>query len=270
MADANHYVIRGGLEGRERLRVLGRVMRASTASLFDRLELRDGLTCLDVGCGGGDATLELARRVGPTGHVVGVDIDDAKLEMARAEAAAQGVTNVEFRRVDIRETRDASTFDVVYARFLLTHLSDPAGVVRTLYQHVRPGGRMAVEDIDFSGHFTYPESKAFQRYHDLYCATVGKRGGDPNIGPRLPLLLKQGGFTEIGVSVAQPAGMEGEAKLMNPLTMENIAGAVLTDGLASRDEIDAIVGELYAFAADPNTVASMPRVVQAWGRRPRA
>jgi SAM-dependent methyltransferase len=263
----SHYVIRGGLEGRERLRVLGRVMHASTASLLDRLDLRDGMTCLDAGCGGGDATLELARRVGPSGKVVGVDIDETKLEMARAEAAERGVSNVEFRNANICEAPAAETFDLVYARFLLTHLSDPAGVVRTLFQHVRPGGRIAVEDIDFSGHFTYPDSTAFHRYHDLYCATVTKRGGDPNIGPRVPLLLKQAGFGDLGVSVAQPAGLEGEAKLMNPLTMENIAGAVLADGLASREEIDAIVEELYAFAANPNTIASMPRVVQAWGRR---
>lgn len=266
----SHYVIRGGLEGRERLRVLGRVMRESSGILFDRLELRDGLSCLDVGCGGGDATLELARRVAPGGHVIGVDIDETKLEMARAEAAEQGIANVEFRRVDICDTPEATTFDVVYARFLLTHLSDPAGVTHTLYQHVRPGGRIAVEDIDFSGHLTYPESNAFRRYHDLYCAAVRNRGGDPNIGPRLPLLLKDCGFDEIGVSVAQPIGLEGEAKLMNPLTMESIAGAVLADGLATRDEIDAIVRELYEFAADPNTLASTARVVQAWGRRPPA
>jgi SAM-dependent methyltransferase len=265
-----HYAIRGGLEGRERLRVLGRVMHASTSALLDRIGLRDGLTCLDAGCGGGDATLELARRAGPAGKVVGIDIDETKLEMARVEAAERGVSNVEFRNANICESPTAETFDLVYARFLLTHLSDPAGVVRTLFHHVRPGGQIAVEDIDFSGHFTYPDSKAFRRYHDLYCATVNRRGGDPNIGPRLPLLLKQGGFTEVAVSVAQPVGLEGEAKLMNPLTMESIAGAVLADGLASREEVDAIVSELYAFAADPNTVASMPRVVQAWGRRPPA
>jgi hypothetical protein len=62
--------------------------------------------------------------------------------------------------------------------------------------------------------------------------------------------------------------MTGETKLINPLTMENIAGAVLEDGLATREEIDRIVRELYDQAADPSTVAGTPRVVQAWGRRP--
>jgi len=270
MTDSTHYVIRGGLEGRERLRVLARVMRPSSMSLFDRLGLSDGLTCLDVGCGGGDATLELARRVAPRGTVVGVDIDDMKLQIARTEAIQQGVPNVDFRLADIREASALAPFDIVYARFLLTHLSDPGSAVSAFYRHLRPGGYLGVEDIDFSGYFTCPESKAFRRYHELYCATVVRRGGDPNIGPRLPELLKQGGFEDVGVAIVQPVGMEGEAKLINPLTMENIAGAVLADGLASQEEIDEVVRELYEFAADAHTVAGMPRVVQVWGRRPNA
>ncbi len=267
MPHSSHYVIRGGIQGRERLRLLSRVMHASTATLLDRLDLRRGLTCLDVGCGGGDVTLELARRVAPDGRVVGVDIDDEKMRVARAEAEEQGVTNVEFRVSDIRENALMQSFDVVFARFLLTHLSDPAGAVATFHAHVRPGGMMAVEDVDFSGCFTYPESKAFRRFHELYCATVIRRGGDPNIGPRLPSLLQQQGFENTGVHVFQPVSLQGEAKLLNPLTMENIAGAVLADGLASQQEIDEVVQALYAFAADPTTVAGTPRIVQAWGRR---
>jgi SAM-dependent methyltransferase len=267
MPQSSHYVIRGGIEGRERLRILSRVMRASTASLLDRLGLGPGLTCLDVGCGGGDVTLEIARRVAPDGRVIGVDIDEEKMRIARTEAKEQGVSNVEFQVSDIRKDGLTRSFDVVYARFLLTHLSDPAATVAAFQAHVHPGGLVAVEDIDFSGCFTYPESKAFKRFHELYCATVIRRGGDPNIGPRLPSLLQQQGLEEIGVHVFQPVSLQGESKLLNPLTMENIAGAVLADGLASQEEIDEVAQALYSFAADPTTVAGTPRIVQAWGRR---
>ena len=270
MGDLKHYVIRGGVEGRERLRILARVMHAGSTSLFDRLGLSDGLACLDVGCGGGDVTLELARRVAPKGRAVGADIDSTKLELARQEAQQQGIANVEFRLADIRDVSGAPEFDVVYSRFLLTHLSDPGGAVNAFHRQLRSGGLLAVEDVDFSGHFTDPESGATRRFHELYCAVVRRRGGDPNIGPRLPSLLKACGLEDIGVSVVQPIGMEGEVKLINPLTMENIADAVLEDGLATRAEIDEIVRELYDFAADQSTVAGVPRVVQAWGRRPAA
>lgn len=267
MSGAEHYAIRGGVEGRERLRIISRVLRPSTTARLGSLGVGDGMTCLDVGCGGGDVTAEIAGRVGPRGRVVGVDIDETKLEVARRETGEQGIRNVEFRALDIRRQEAGSGFDLVYARFLLTHLDDPAGAVAAFRRHLRPGGLVVVEDIDFSGCFTYPESQAFRRYHDLYCAVVRSRGGDPNIGPRLPSLLAEGGFEGVGVAVVQPAGTQGEVKLINPITMENIAEAVLRDGLASRDEIDAVIRELYEFADNPQTLASLPRIVQAWGRR---
>ncbi len=96
---------------------------------------------------------------------------------------------------------------------------------------------------------------------------MANRGGDPNIGPRLPAQLRQGGFENIGVGIVQPVGMQGEVKLLTPLTMENIVSAILADGLASQEEIDNVVRELYEFARDPDTLAGTPRVVQAWARR---
>jgi SAM-dependent methyltransferase len=268
MTDSTHYAIRGGIEGRERLRIIGRVLHDTSCSLFERLGLRAGLSCVDVACGGGDATLEMARRVAPGGRVVGLDIDRTKLEIARAEAAQHGVANVDFQCCDVRDAMTVADIDVAYSRFLLTHLSDPAGAVATMYRCLKPEGLLAVEDIDFSGYFTYPESTAFRRYHDLYCAAVRKRGGDPDIGPRLPGLLKQCGFVDIQMHVVQCIGMSGEMKLLNPLTMENIAPAVVEDGAATVEEVDGIVRELFAFAADPDTIAGTPRIVQAWGRRP--
>jgi SAM-dependent methyltransferase len=270
MGDSRHYVIRGGMQGRERLRILGRVMHPTTAALFDRVGVQGELACLDVGCGGGDVTLALARRVAPSGRVLGLDIDQAKLDLATAEAEEQGLTNVEFRHSDVRDGVHESEFDVVYSRFLLTHLSDPEEVVRAFYRAVGSGGLVVVEDIDFSGYFTHPECPAFRRFLELYCATVTRRGGDPNMGQRLPGLLRRAGLEGVGMCVVQPIATEGDAKLVNPLTMENIADAVLEDDLATREEIDQVVRDLYDFAADPETLAGVPRVIQAWGRRPTA
>lgn len=268
MPSTAHYVIRGGSEGRERLRVLARIMHASTSRFLDELGLRDGHACLDVGCGGGDVTRELARRVAPTGRALGADLDETKIGLARDEASQQAVTNVEFHLGDVRELTGAADFDLVYARFLLTHLSDPGAAIATFQQRLRPGAILALEDVDFSGYFTYPESPAFRHFLELYCAAVHRRGGDPNIGARLPVLAKGAGLVDIHISVAQPIGTEGEVKLINPMTMENIADTVLADGLATRAEIDAVVRDMYEFAADPNTVSGVPRIVQVWGRRP--
>lgn len=264
------YVIRGGVEGRERLRVLGRVMAESTGTLLDQVNLTEGMTCLDVGCGGGDVTCELARRVAPVGRVVGVDIDETKLSIARQEAAEQGLTNIEFRLSDASEISATPEFDLVYSRFLLTHLRDPVSAVRSFLKQLRPTGFLVVEDIDFSGSFNYPESPAFQKFFDLYNTVVRHRGGDPNIGQRLPGILHDCGIQNLKVSVVQPTGLQGEVKLLNGLTMENIADAILEDDLATPGEIDEIVKELYDYAADPRTLSGVPRVIQVWGRLPFA
>src|SRR5262249_27274518 len=123
------YVIRGGSKGRERLRILARVMRPTTLALLERAGIRSGLLCLDVGCGGGDVSVELARMVAPSGRVVGIDIDTAELELARREAAQLQLTNLEFRQSGAGDPGAEAEFDVVYVRFVLTHLSDPAAAL---------------------------------------------------------------------------------------------------------------------------------------------
>ena len=264
----NHYLIRGGMEGRERLRILARVMRPTTLSLFDRVGIEARMACLDVGCGGGDVTLDLAGLVGPEGRIVGWDIDETKLELARREAEEKGFGNVEYRLADIRESEAASEFDIVYTRFLLTHLSDPADAVARLGQAARPGGLVIIEDIDFEGIFCHPFSAAFKRLVEIYTQASRRRGGDPNIGLRLPELLLDAGFERILTNVVQPAGIDGDVKLIYAISMENIADSVVADGIAGKDEVDRLIADLYELASDKRSFVSHPRVVQAWGYRP--
>src|SRR5262249_18534364 len=147
------YAIRGGVEGRERLRMLARVMRPFTQGLFERIGIREGMACLDAGCGGGDVTFDLARRAGPAGRVVGIDLDDVKLGLARNEAATLGLDNVSFRQAEIGACHFDAEFDLIYSRFLLTHLPDAVGAIVSMQQWLKPGGLFLVEDIDFIGHF---------------------------------------------------------------------------------------------------------------------
>jgi len=240
----HHYIIRGGVAGRERLRVLNRVMRPTTLALLQRIGLALGMRVLDVGCGGGDLCCEIARIVGPSGRVVGTDIDGVKLDLARSEAAAAGIGNVEFRLADNQTAEIEREFDVAHARFLLTHLPDPESALRNMIRAVKPGGTIVLEDIDVSGWFVYPDSPAHRRFLALYSNTVRRRGGDPDIGPRLPLMLNAAGLENVQMNVVQPAHFSGEVKLMPALTMENIAEAVLEENFATQEEIDWVVAKL--------------------------
>jgi SAM-dependent methyltransferase len=263
------YVIRGGPQGRERLRLLASVMWPTTSELLGRIGVPRDATCLDLGCGGGDVSVELAR-LAPDGHVLGIDLDGTELELARAEASAAGVGNVEYRTADVMDDpRDGQRYDFIYLRFLLTHLTDPAAALRNAVRQLAPDGVVVVEDIDFRGHFCFPASRAFDDFVAWYSAAVQGRGADPNIGPRLPGLLVGAGLDEVAMHVVQPAGITGDIKLIAPITLEAIATAVLAAGLASPEEFDTAVDELYAFARTEGTLVSGPRIVQCWGRRAR-
>jgi ubiquinone/menaquinone biosynthesis C-methylase UbiE len=152
-----------------------------------------------------------------------MDVDVFKLEIARSEAATQQFANIEFRLADITESEPEAKFDLAHARFLLSHLPNPAEALANIRNTIRPGGIIVVPDTDFRGYFCDPDCPALWRYVELYTQTVKRRGGDANIGPRLPRLLTESGFEKVRMNVVQPAGSEGEVKLLNPLTMENIA-----------------------------------------------
>ncbi len=261
------YVLASGRKGRERLRVVARVFGPATSILFDEIGVEVGMACLDVGSGGGDVSTELARRVGSTGRVLGIDMDPEKLEIAKSEAAENKLHNIEFQELDVFGIQDSPAFDIVYSRFLLTHLTDPAAALASMLGALRSGGVIALEDIDFSGHFCSPECSSFRDYVRLYSEAARARGVDPDIGQRLPVLLREAGLGEVFMNVSQPADIDGEAKFISPITMESVGETVVTLGLASESEVARIVGELYEVARDDQTVLSTPRIVQAWGKK---
>jgi ubiquinone/menaquinone biosynthesis C-methylase UbiE len=266
----HHYLIRGGLQGRERLRVLGRVMRPTTLPLLERAGVTSGLRCLDVGCGGGDVTFDLASLVGPTGSVVGIDVDATKIGLARSDAEQAEVGNVELRVGDLADGLGDAEYDVVYARFVLTHLRDPAAGLAGMVAALVPGGRLVVEDIDFRGSFCHPVHPSFERYNEIYTLTALAGGGDPHIATALPLMLTDAGLERVQPLVVQPASMDGDVKLLPPLTLENIKDPAVRHGVATAEEVDRLVEDLYAVAADPRTFVGNPRMVQVVGEKPGA
>ena len=267
MDPAHRYVIRGGAQGRERLRLLSTVMGAHSRALLEAAGVRRGDRCVDIGCGGGDVAFELAEIVGADGSVLGVDLDETKLDLARAEAAQRGQANITFEAGNVLEWTPDGDFDVAYARFLLAHLPAPGDLLRKLRRHIRPGGLMVIEDVDFRGHFAEPPCPALDRYVSLYSDSLRRRGGDPDIGPRLPALLRDAGFQDVQVRMHQPIAMTGGIKSLTGMTFAFVADALRADGVPE-SELAAIGRQLTDFLDDPRTVHGGPRVIQCWGCAP--
>lgn len=263
----SRYVIGGGLKGRERLRLMSEVLLPTTSKLLDTVGLTSGMSCLDVGCGGGFVTFLMAGMVGPAGKVVGTDMDEVILRLAREESGEAKLDQVEFHPADALAGQFEGEFDLVYARFLLTHLNEPEKCLEGMLKACRPGGAVVIEDIDFTGSFCHPPTEAYERYTDLYQRVVYRRGGDPNIGPKLPGMLRRIGADEIRVNVVQPTHIEGDGKLIAAITLDRIADSLVAEELATAEEVDEIVTGLNKAAADPETIMSLPRIFQVWGRK---
>jgi len=265
--DQTDYVLRGGDHGAERLRLLASVKWPTTKPLLDRAGMRPGLHCLDVGCGAGAVTFRMAEAVQPTGRVTGIDFDERCVGLARSEAQRLGL-DVEFRTGSATNLEDRAAYDLVFGRFLLTHLPEPETALEGMVRAARPGGVVAVEDIQFTGHFSHPACPAFDRYVSLYQDVVRHKGGDPNIGPRLLGMFLDAGLADVELEVIQPSYREGPGKRIASVTMEHIREAVVGAGLASDEEISGVVAEINSFADDPQTILSLPRIFQVCGKKP--
>jgi ubiquinone/menaquinone biosynthesis C-methylase UbiE len=261
------YVIRGGEAGYRRLLLLAIDRKPDTIALFRRAGLKPGARCVDVGCGGGEVTHELAKLVSPGGTVIGIDMDEVKLELARRAAVERELANVEFRKMDVRDWSEPEAYDAVYSRFLLQHLTDPVGLLQRMWAAIRSKGVLMVEDADFDGCFCDPPNEAFDFFVRTYSRVLDLNGGDHAIGRKLHRYFLEAGISDPQVNLVQPVRREGEVKALPVSTLDASSEAIVAAGLATPTEIDGALANLAAFAADPLTDVSGPRIFQVWSRR---
>jgi SAM-dependent methyltransferase len=163
--------------------------------------LASGTSVLDVGCGPGTITIDIAQRVAP-GKVIGIDASADVIDDARA--ASRDVKNVEFRVGDIYALDlGGATFDVVHAHQLLQHLPDPVGALRAMRRVCTPGGVVAARDGDYGAYCWYPADPTLDRWLALYRTIARHNGGEPDAGRCLYAWAHEAGFdtVEPGASV---------------------------------------------------------------------
>ena len=228
------------------------------SAAYLRDSLQPGMRVLDVGCGPGTITVDLAARVAP-GSVVGIDRATDVLERGRDAASARGVENVEFTTGDVYALDfDDAQFDVVHAHQVLQHLSDPVAALREMRRVCVPGGLVAARDSDYATFTWWPADDLLTRWVELYHDVARTNGAEPDAGRRLLAWAQSAGFTDVTASAsvwcfATPAdrawwgGLWAERIVASAFAEQAVAG-----GLSTRAELAELSEAWQRWSASPD------------------
>jgi ubiquinone/menaquinone biosynthesis C-methylase UbiE len=257
----------------ERLRAQARVWEAETGRLLDTSGLAAGARCLDAGCGPGETMRLMAQRVGPAGHVLGVDVDAALGHHALDMLHGAGHPQCAFAAVDLEagEPIPGAPFDLVYARLLLLHVADPVAVLRRLWDAVASGGVLAVHDYDLRTTDVVPELEELQEFRRVVFGAFTGAGRDIAIGHRLPLLFAQAGLgAPSGTSVAGHLEPLRTAGAMLSAVYRSVLPGAAQLGLTSTADGERWLEHIARKTRDHGDFAALwPLLIGAWKNKPR-
>jgi len=215
-----------------------------------------GQSILDVGCGPGTITADLADRVSP-GTVTAVEITAEALAIAQDEIARRGTPNVRFAVADVHALDfPDNTFDVVHAHQVLQHVADPVLALREMRRVCKPGSVVAARDGDYGGFRWFPEVSGLQEWLRLYQGLATSNSGHPDAGRRLRSWALAAGFGQDRVTAgasswvfAEEADRRWWADLWaDRTTKSSTAGQYVEKGFASVEDLDAVAEAWHTWA----------------------
>ena len=226
--------------------------------------LSPGLSLLDVGSGPGTITVDFAARLAP-GEVVGIDASADIVAQATALAGAQDLANVRFETADVYALPyPDDSFDIVHAHQVLQHLGDPVAALREMRRVAKPGGLIAVRDVDYRGTVWAPDNPGLDHWMTVYQLVARGNGGEPDAGRYLKGWALSAGFTDVTSSAsiwcfASDAERQwwGESWAARALESKFYSDAL--DGNVATDlELQAISAAWLAWRDAPDGWLAMP------------
>jgi SAM-dependent methyltransferase len=231
-----------------------RTAENSAGFLLPHLSIGDSL--LDIGCGPGTVTLDLARAVAP-GRVIGIDLAETVIDDARALARESMVPDLSFETGDVyRLAFEDESFDVVYAHQVLQHLGDPVAALVEMRRVLRPAGLLAIRDSDY-GAFTWtPADPRLVRWMSLYHELTVANRADADAGRHLHVWAREAGFGSMNVSSSNWTFHQlEEREWWGGLWAERVresefARQAIELGLSNREELDDIAAAFLQWSRD--------------------
>jgi SAM-dependent methyltransferase len=251
----------------ERLRLQSLVWEPTGRLLLSKVGGGSGGRALDVGCGAMGWLRILSEWVGPSGQIVGADIDESMLIAARSFLEEEQIANVELVVDDLFDSKlEPQSFDLVHARYLIAPLGRGGEQVASHRRLVKPGGSLVLEEWDLASWHFNPAAPAAERLIRLLSEIFAGLGGEA--GRALPDLLREVGIEEPGIDAHVIALQPGHPYLRLPLQFSVALESRLLETV-SEDELASLRREAEPELAEPGRWGTTFTLIQSWGRPER-
>jgi ubiquinone/menaquinone biosynthesis C-methylase UbiE len=256
----------------DRLNRQGRLISKITRHFLEELGLSSGMRVLDVGSGVGDLALLAARAVAPGGEVVGIDLDESALRMARFRAAGEGLSNVQFHTCDFQIFESNRLFDAVVGRCVLLHQHDPSIALACAAKHVRSGGIVGFQEPWFSRGFSFPKLPLFEEVIGWLHSTVRDSGLDGDIGLRLPSIFASVGLPKPKLTFEMLVDCSPDSEIVEFVvdTVRSLLPRLEQLEIVSSAfvQVDTLGERLRQEQAESGSVVGIMPLMGAWCRKP--
>jgi SAM-dependent methyltransferase len=253
-----------------RLQQQAEELAEESGRLFDQIGLTPGSRVVEIGCGPQGCLELLSNRVGPLGSVVGVELSDHAVQLARSFLSERRLDNVEVRQGNAAETGlPRESFDLATARLVLVNIPEPEKIVSEMAALVRPGGVVALHEADWIAHVCDPPLPAWDRLRQVLDNYAEAKGMDLYVGRRIPRLLRNAGLIEVQVNPL--IHIYGPDHTRRPIFLNfvnNLRDRIVAEGLISQGEFAESIASVERHLGEPETLVVSHLFIQAWGRKP--
>lgn len=237
---------------------------------WDRAGIKAGSRVLEIGCGPGFTTLDIAGLTTHTGRVLALDRSERFVAHLMERAGLLNLPQIEGRVVDVTRIPDlGETFDVAYVRWVLCFVPDPEAAVASVAQALRPGGTFAMQEfLRYDGIALAPPSAPFRRACAAVEASFRAGGGDPDIGLRLPQMLEKHGLRVESIRPINRIARPSDPFWQWPTVFyAQQLPRLVEAGFLSAADLEAFTADWAEKSADPTAYYAAPPMVEIVARR---